>query len=198
MDATAAYTLLTSLYLTLSALPHLLTPSLTVALLTPSPRASTELETHLSHSLALALLALALLSLLHSGLIPLSSVAEESESESPFRVPTLVVTALYHAAGFVGGYVEFTALGPGAGSGGSSGVSGGGGVPAGAAGPRAFLALGMVCSGVLATWGGWCLMFDTGVQAGGRSKVSGWPFRNEEERNRKREKMMARKMGKGQ
>lgn len=51
-------------------------------------------------------------------------------------------------------------------------------------------ALGMIGSGVLSSFGLWCLMFGGGE---GRGKVSGWPFRNDEERRRKREKMMKRR-----
>lgn len=54
----------------------------------------------------------------------------------------------------------------------------------------ACFALGMMGSGFLSCFGLWCLMFGGGE---GRGKVSGWPFRNEEERMRKREKMMKRR-----
>ncbi len=53
-------------------------------------------------------------------------------------------------------------------------------------------ALGMVGSGFLTCFGIWCLMF--GGDGGGKERVSGWPFRNEEERRAKKEKM-ARKRG---
>lgn len=48
-------------------------------------------------------------------------------------------------------------------------------------------ALGMVASGSLTCFGMWCLVFGGGEREG---RVSGWPFRNEEERRAKREKMM--------
>lgn len=53
-------------------------------------------------------------------------------------------------------------------------------------------ALGMVGSGFLACFGLWCLVF--GGEGGGRNRVSGWPFRNEEERRVKGERM-GRKRG---
>lgn len=53
-----------------------------------------------------------------------------------------------------------------------------------------FFALGMTGSGVLSCFGLWCLMFGGGEA---RGKVSGWPFRNDEERRRKKEKMLKRR-----
>lgn len=70
----------------------------------------------------------------------------------------------------------------------------------GAGGPMSMLAMGMVLSGALAAWGGWCLMFAGDGQGAsqGRAKVSGWPFRNEEERRRKREKVLGKRAEKAQ
>ena len=52
-------------------------------------------------------------------------------------------------------------------------------------------ALGVVGSGFLACFGLWAMMF--GEDNGGKSKVSGWPFRNNEERKAKEEKMMRKR-----
>ncbi len=57
------------------------------------------------------------------------------------------------------------------------------------------LGAGVVGSGFLACWGVWCLMFAGGGGGEGRSRVSGWPFRNEEERRVKRERGVGRKRG---
>lgn len=51
------------------------------------------------------------------------------------------------------------------------------------------LGLGLVGSGVLSCWGVGVLVFGgEGGGGGGKDRVSGWPFRNEEERRAKREK----------
>ena len=114
----------------------------------------------------------------------MTSLTDENEESSPFGGPTIVITTIYHVASLVSSYTNFNALGQP-------------GVVGSTAGPRAFYTIGMFASGTLAAWGGWCLMFAGDGSGGeGRGKVSGWPFRNEEERRRKREKMMARKMGK--
>ena len=52
-------------------------------------------------------------------------------------------------------------------------------------------ALAMVGSGFLACFGLWAMMF--GGDDGGKSRVSGWPFRNDEERKAKKEKMMRKR-----
>lgn len=173
MDATHAYTFATSSWLALQALPLFASPKLMVTMLVPFARDPTDLEIYFSRSLSLALLTLAILSLLLSGIIPLSSSINESESEqtpSPYAVPTILITMLYHMSVLVYTYTNYVATG---------GV---------------FFAAGMIGSGFLAAWGGWCLMFGGSE---GRGKVSGWPFRNEEERKRKAEKMAARRSKKG-
>ena len=49
-------------------------------------------------------------------------------------------------------------------------------------------ALAVVGSGFLACFGAWVLLF--GGDDGGKSRVSGWPFRNDEEMKVKKEKTM--------
>ncbi len=57
------------------------------------------------------------------------------------------------------------------------------------------LGAGVMGSGFLSCWGVWCLMFAGGGGGEGKGRVSGWPFRNEEERRVKREKGAGRKRG---
>ena len=70
------------------------------------PRRITDLETYLCRSLGLALLALALLSSLLTGALPLSTTASEdldvdddtvTTSKDPYSYPTLIITTTYHA-----------------------------------------------------------------------------------------------------
>ena len=140
-----------------------------VTMLAPFTRDPTDMEIYFSRSLSITLFTLAVLSLLLSGIIPLSSSVHESESEqtpSPYAVPTILTTMIYHIGMFVYTYTNYVSTG------------------------SICFAAGMVGSGFLAAWGGWCLMFGG---SDGRGKVSGWPFRNEEERKRKAEKMAAKK-----
>ena len=173
MDATHAYTFSTSAWLGLQAMPLFASPKLMVTMLSPLTRDPTELEIYFSRTLSITLLTLATLSLLLSGIIPLSSSAYESESEqtpSPYAVPTILTTMIFHIFSLVYAYTNYLNTG------------------------SVCFAAGMVGSGFMSAWGGWCLMFGGSK---GRGKVSGWPFRNEEERKRKAEKMAARRGKKG-
>ena len=124
----------------------------------------------------MTLLPLALLPILLTGLLPLSSMSAESESEhsgqpSPYSPPTTLITTAFHVAGLVYCYVTYQNVN------------------------SVCFVFGAVGSGLLAAWGLWCLVFggaDVGG-AGGKQRVSGWPFRNREEREAKREKMMKKK-----
>lgn len=173
MDAVHAYTASTSAYLALQAVPLFVSPKLMVTMLCPDARPPTDLEVYFSRSLSLTLVTLAVLSMFLSGIIPLSSVSAESESEhapSPYATPTILATSAYHALSLVYTYTNYMSTG------------------------SVCFALGMIGSGFLTAWGLWCLMFGGGE---GRAKVSGWPFRNEEERKRKAEKMAQRRARKG-
>ena len=52
-------------------------------------------------------------------------------------------------------------------------------------------ALSLTGSGLLAAMGVWCLLFASG-EAGGKDKVSGWPFKNDESDRRKSERRAKR------
>jgi len=92
----------------------------------------------------------------------------EAEQHSPYKFPTAFTTSTFHGASTIYMYVNYMSTG------------------------STCFALGMVGSGFLTCFGIWCLMF--GGDGGGKERVSGWPFRNEEERRAKKEKM-ARKRG---
>ena len=137
------------------------------------PSQQTELETYLSRTLSLTLLPLALLPILLTGLLPLTSMSAESESQhsgqpSPYSPPTTFILTTFEIAGLVYCYVTWQRL------------------------DVVCFAFGAVGSGGLAAWGVWCLVFGGGGE-GGEKRVSGWPFRNKEEREAKREKMARRK-----
>ncbi|KAI7083950.1 hypothetical protein KC356_g7150 [Hortaea werneckii] len=105
MDAFKAYAFGTAGYCSVQALPLLLTPKLIVSMLAKDARPITDLEAYLSRSLALALLAFALLVILLTGAIPLTGGIEENVkgtngdglSKDPYAYPALLVTTGYHA-----------------------------------------------------------------------------------------------------
>lgn len=193
MDSVGTYATSTAAWLSLQAIPLLISPKLIVTMLSPDARRPTgspppsgqtfcslykssltkapvsDLETYLSRSLSLTLLCLALLTILLAGLLPLSTPVAESENShapSPYSGPTVFLTTTFHVSSTVYTYTNYMATG------------------------SACFALGMTGSGFLSCFGLWCLMFGGGD---GRGKVSGWPFRNDEERRRKKEKMMKRR-----
>jgi hypothetical protein len=161
-QATATYTLFTSGWLTLQAIPLLLTPSILLPLLTttidshPPP-----LATYLSRTLALTQLALAWSSLLLSGLLPLSKLLSVDPAvATAYASPMTLITTLFHFAAAFHCYTAYTG--------------------AGSEGLAAF-ALGAFGSAVLAAMGTWCLLFaeepeKKSKRTGKDKRTSGWPF----------------------
>ena len=168
---------LSGLYLTAQSLPLLLTPRLALTLLTATTRTSppTDLETHLSRSLALPFLILA-------GLVAAEVVRSisQSESESENRNqnqgiaaatgPSHLVPALtaLHGLSMLHSYVSYS----------STRYSSFGGQGASAPG---ILLLDVAASGFLAVYGLWVLMFGFGPghisrRTGRDKRVSGWPL----------------------
>ncbi len=94
----------------------------------------------------------------------------EAEQHSPYKFPAALITTAFHGASAVYMYTNYMSSG------------------------SICLVLGLSGSGFLTCFGVWCLMFGGDVALGGKSRVSGWPFRNEEERRAKKDKM-ARKRG---
>lgn len=189
MDSVGSYATSTAAWLSIQAIPLLISPKLIVTMLSPDARRPTgstlcslydcvpakpplsDLEIYLSRSLSITLLCLALITILLAGLLPLTTPVAESENShapSPYSGPTIFLTTTFHVSSTIYTYTNYMATG------------------------SACFALGMTGSGVLSCFGLWCLMFGGGD---GRGKVSGWPFRNDEERRRKKEKMMMKRRG---
>ncbi|KAK3176191.1 hypothetical protein OEA41_007514 [Lepraria neglecta] len=167
MDTYSAYAYSTAAWLSLQALPLFVSPKLIITLLSPDARTPTDLETYLSRTLSLTLLTLALLNILLSGALPLSSPVNEAE-HSPYKGPAALISTTFHISSLVYVYVNYMATG------------------------SVCFMLAMVGSGFLGCFGVWCLLF--GGEESGKSRVSGWPFRNEEERKAKREKMARKRL----
>jgi hypothetical protein len=132
-----------------------------------------DVEAYLSRAFGFALLAVATLTILLTGSIPLvSSVGdvdatttttstEGENARAPYAVPTLLVTTLFQATLAIYDYTWYLANG------------------------KAALGLGMVGSAAVASLGVWCLLFATSQgrvsrRTGADKRTSGFPFRNAE------------------
>jgi hypothetical protein len=129
------------------------------------------LETYLSRSLGFALLTLAIISLLMTGAIPLSTTSEpisleDSDPKAPYAFPTLLVTTTFHTACSIYTYIWYS-------DGGQAG----------------FL-LGLLGYASFAGLGLWCMMFGSGPGriskiSGADKRTSGFPFKNVESDKKK-------------
>ncbi|KXT07454.1 hypothetical protein AC578_555 [Pseudocercospora eumusae] len=97
MDVFATYTAATSAYLAIQAVPLLLSPRLIVGMLANEAHTTTDVETYFGRALSLALLALSLVNLVLSGLLPVTSQLTETDVENPYSYPTALLTTAYHA-----------------------------------------------------------------------------------------------------
>ena len=121
----------------------------------------TDAEVHLTGSTGLALLSLALLTILMSGIVPLGKpeIAEESRKiSSPYVGAFTTIVTIYHAAAAFQSYTAYVRY--------SSAMQG----------------LGALISGLLCATGLWCIMFEGGSHVSRRTgrgkRTSGWPFKN--------------------
>lgn len=138
---------------------------------------SADLETYFCRSLAFSLLLVATIMLFFTGSIPLSSSItepvsmEDSDPKAPYAVPIVRVTAIFHTISLIYCYIRYT----------SSGQVG--------------FVLGAAGYGGLAATGLWCILFATSggkisSRTGADKRTSGFPFKNAEAYNRKRDKKM--------
>ena len=102
LQAFNAFAFGTAGYFAIESFPLILTPKLIVSMAASEPRRITDLETYLCRSFGLALLTLAVLFLLLTGAVPLTTTATEEtdadgNSTNPYAYPTLIVTTTYHA-----------------------------------------------------------------------------------------------------
>ncbi|KAK8250742.1 hypothetical protein HDK77DRAFT_439180 [Phyllosticta capitalensis] len=175
MDVFYSYTYGTAAWLGLQAAPLILSPTLIVALLSPTVRDPTPLEVYFSRSVGFALITLAILTLLLSGSVPLSSrLSEEvaptttdpNDPKAPYALPTLGITATHHSLTAFYAYAMWNETGV-----------------------MAF-SLGMLGSSALAAVGLWCVLFASSDgrisrKTGADKRTSGWPFKNREADRRK-------------
>ena len=169
-----AYTLGTSAYLAVQSLPLILTPRIIVSLLASEPRTSTDLESYLSRCLGFALLTLAVICILLTGILPVSSqisAAQEEGSDGtikdPYAYPTLIATTTYHATSAFYLYTQV-----------AYGFSFGFGV-------------GLIASASLFCLGIWVLLFGSekgriSKKTGADKRTSNFPFENKESAKEKK------------
>ncbi|KAK8166694.1 hypothetical protein IWX90DRAFT_415063 [Phyllosticta citrichinensis] len=175
MDVFYSYTYGTAAWLGLQAAPLIFSPTLIVALLSPNVRDATPLEVYFSRSVGFAFIALAVLTLLLSGSVPLSSrlsdeVAPTStnpnDPKAPYALPTLTITAAHHGLTAFYAYAMWNQTG------------------------AAAFSLGMLGSTGLAAVALWCILFASSDgrisrKTGADKRTSGWPFKNREADRRK-------------
>jgi hypothetical protein len=140
-----------------------------------------DLEIYFARFLGLTLVLVAVIMLLLTGSIPLTSTASEpismqdSDPKAPYAVPVLRLTMAFHALATIYCYTTYVSS--------SSSLS---------LRQSGFM-LGVVGYGALAAMGLWCVMFATSGgkisrRTGADKRTSGFPFRNERAYNKKVDK----------
>ncbi|KAK6352298.1 hypothetical protein TWF730_009128 [Orbilia blumenaviensis] len=102
MDVYYAYNYAAAGWMILQSIPLLSSPTMMVTMLSPEVRETTPLEAYFSRSLGFAAITLGLLTVLLTGSIPLTTSFSDPSSKlddptAPYALPTLVITASYHA-----------------------------------------------------------------------------------------------------
>ncbi|KAI9674736.1 MAG: hypothetical protein M1817_001640 [Caeruleum heppii] len=181
MDVFYAYTYGTAAWLCTQAVPLIASPTMIITMLSPEVREPTPLEEYFSRSLGIALITLAVINVLLTGSVPLTSsfadtagsaatTTDAADPKAPYAIPTLSLTLTYHAAIAFYCYMRWN----------TTGVMG--------------YAMGTLANGGLAAVGLWCLLF---ASSNGRisrktladKRTSGWPFGNREADKRKGKKI---------
>ncbi|KAF4455492.1 hypothetical protein F53441_2282 [Fusarium austroafricanum] len=161
MSAIASYSYGNFLWLSTQALPLILWPSFVGSLLRTEGEASTSLETYFGRSLGLALLALGLIVVVLSGVLPLDTTSDDATegTPSPYASAAVLISTLHHASSSFYCYGRYSWTGE-----------------------TGFL-LGCVGSAIFATFGTYCVMFAGDKAMTSRyhkfdQSTSGWPFKN--------------------
>ncbi|KAF4469767.1 hypothetical protein FALBO_3353 [Fusarium albosuccineum] len=101
MSAIASYAFGNFAWLSTQALPLILWPSFIGSLLRSENDSASILETYFARSLGFALLALALIVVILSGVLPLETSNESSEESapSPYATAAILISTLHHVSG---------------------------------------------------------------------------------------------------
>lgn len=170
MDGSFAYA--TSAWLALQATPLILFPRVIISMLSSEMhKYPTPLETYFSRTLGFALLAIAVISVLMTGLIPLRTASEpislsDADPKAPYAIPTILVTTVFHTVCSIYLYTWYSASG------------------------QAGFLLGLLGYAGLATLGLWYMMFGSGPgsiskRTGADKRTAGFPFKNVESDKKK-------------
>jgi hypothetical protein len=135
----------------------------------------TDLEVYFARFLGLTLMLLAVMMMLLTGTIPLTSTAgepvstEDSDPRAPYAVPVLRLSMIYQGLAAIYCYTSYVWLG------------------------QSGFMLGVVGFGALAAMGLWCVLFATSRghisrRTGADKRTSGFPFKNEKAYNKKVDK----------
>lgn len=136
-----------------------------------------DLETYFCRSQGFSLLLVATIMLFFTGSIPLSSSVtepistEDSDPKAPYAVPIVRITTIFHLIGAIYCYIRYL----------SSGQVG--------------FMFGGIGYGIVGAMGIWCILFATSGgkisrRTGADKRTSGFPFKNAEAYNQKRDKKM--------
>ncbi|RPA99370.1 hypothetical protein L873DRAFT_1789712 [Choiromyces venosus 120613-1] len=169
-------------WMMLEALPLIATPTVIITMLSPEVREPTPLETYLSRSLGLTLIAFAILNLLLTGSIPLvpsfaaaatvkGTSTDLEDPTAPYAVPSLSVTLTYHIAMGLYCYQQW------------------------ALGHSTAYAIGMAAHGLFAAMGAWVMMFASANghiyrKTGADGKSSSFPLTNLDAEKKKLDKKL--------
>ncbi|CAI6251994.1 unnamed protein product [Periconia digitata] len=167
MDVYYFYSYGTAAWLATQAAPLIASPTMIVALLSPEVREASTLEVYFSRSVGFSLLTIGALNILLTGSVPLSSRLSEgattdaADPKAPYALPTLTITALFHAAAGFYSYAMWT----------ETGVTS--------------FAFGVMGSGFLCAVALWCILFAStngriSRKTGADKRTSGFPFKNAE------------------
>ncbi|PYH99079.1 hypothetical protein BO71DRAFT_437635 [Aspergillus ellipticus CBS 707.79] len=167
MDVFYAYTYSTAGWLSLQSFALLTVPGMMTTMLEQEARQPSSTEIYFSRCLGMSLLTIAILTVILTGSIPLtSSIAEpvttdDSDPKAPYAVPTMMVTTMFHALSASYAYAWWAYKG------------------------QAAFAIGMVVSGFIASVGLWCALFASSNgkisrRTGADKRTAGFPFANKE------------------
>ncbi|KAL2067123.1 hypothetical protein VTL71DRAFT_1547 [Oculimacula yallundae] len=180
MDVFYSYSYGSAAWLTLQALPLIISPTIIITFLSPDVREATPLEEYFSRSLGLTLLALGTMIILLTGSVPLTSsladttnaavTTEASDPKAPYAVPVLSISLAYHSAMAFYCYARYAAT------------------------SQFSFVLGAIGSGGLAAIGLWCILFAStsgriSRKTGADKRTSGFPFASKESASAKKRQM---------
>ncbi|KAJ5505714.1 Glutathione S-transferase/chloride channel C-terminal [Penicillium expansum] len=167
MDVFHAYTYSTAAWLALQSLPLIAGPSIIVTMLLDETRPVSPMEIYFARCLGFSFLTIAVLTMMLTGSIPLTSdikesvTTDEDDPKAPYAIPTLMVTSIFHTACAFYAYTWY--------------VTGGQGL----------FAIGVAGYSSIAAVGLWCMLFASSNgkisrRTGADKRTTGFPFKNSE------------------